>query len=489
MGLLNSLNYLIMKNNPLSYHLTNVILHALNTILVFIFLRLFFKAAPSFLGACLFAVHPVHVEAVAWITAGNYIMISLFILATYLLYHTAFYTVPETRKKPAYQKIRLYRYLISLSLFSYFLINNFSFYFLLPLFLVVSDITFNRWRRNWKLWLPYLAVVFIRLTLAKGVISARIDSAAREMGTAVAWHNPFPDFIYSVFTHLGLLLWPARLTLYHQPINVSATGLVAGALVLLALAAAIPFLFRKAKAAFFGVIIFILFLAPTYSPVTITSLVAERYDYFPSLALGIFAAFCYERLRFKNEGANKYILLLLIFAVAACGVRTVARNEDWKNQSRLWRSAVAVSPKSPWAHNNMGYAYQSEGNFDGALVEYKKAIELKPNLLDAYNNLGTIYQRIGRSQEAIDTYNTILKIDPAYVKAYNNIGVIYNEMGKTEDAIAVYKKALEINPNYAYGYFNLSTIYFHIGKSEEARVAYNRALEIDPSLKNLPVTR
>ena len=129
-SLLNSLSYLIGKYNPFPFHLINIVLHALNTILVFLSLRLFFKVESSFISACLFALHPIHTEAVTWISGKSYIILSLFILAPLLLYYNA------TSTKESKSGLKITSYILSLLIFSYFIINHYGFYFTFPFFLV-----------------------------------------------------------------------------------------------------------------------------------------------------------------------------------------------------------------------------------------------------------------------------------------------------------------------------------------------------------------
>ena len=484
-ALLVSWNYLAAKDKPFTYHLTNVLLHALNTILVFLLLRLFFKSPACFAGAALFAVHPIHVEAVTWITARNYLLIATFSLATFLLYYRS--TGTRSVKGREVRAVNWAGYGSSVLVFAYFVAHNFSFYAVMPFLLAAADLIFGRARRNWKLWLPFIAIIIVRLVLARGMIAERVANASFEMGKDLsAWQNPAPSFIYSILSHLGLLLWPGRLTLYHQPIVFSTAILIIGVVFFAALAIVTWRWFSQAREVFFGIVLFILFLAPTYSPITVASLVGERYAYFPSVALCIGAAFAFERCRFKTAQGRRIFTMVLVFVTCAYAVRTVIRNEDWKTGSRLWRSTLAASPLSPWAHSNMGYAYQQEGNMERAIREYKRAINLKPNLFDAYNNLGTVYHQIGRLNEALEVYQTLLTINPRYTKGYNNLGVIYNEMGKLDAAVEAYRKAIELNPSYAFGYFNLSVLYQRAGKLDEASAAYQRAITLDPSLRSLP---
>lgn len=438
---LNSLNYLIAKFNPFAYHLTNIILHSLNTILVFLFLHLFFKTEASFLGACLFAVHPIHTEAVTWVSGKPYITTSLFILSAYLLYNDA------TKGKRA-GRIKL---LISFFIFSYYLIVNISFYFIFPFFLVFSDITFNRWRKNWKYWLPFLGVVILRLILATSQILQRASFVAGQMGQEVTRSNPIFNLAYSFFSHLGLLLWPVwpvKFTLYHEPAVISSFALKAELFCLLLLVLSLPLIYKKAKELFFAIGIFVLFLTPTYSPVMVSWLVAERYLYFPSISLSIFLAFFYEKYLKPMRGitAKNIALGFLIFIIAGYAVRTVARNEDWKSPQEFWRQTVLVSDKSERAHNNMGDAYSQEGNTEGAIREFKKAIELKTNYADAYHNLATVDYNKGDLDEAIKFYQQAIKFNPKLFESQYNLGIIYLNTGAIDLAIKQLHTAKEIRP-------------------------------------------
>ncbi len=439
-NLLNSLAYLIAGYNPFIYHLLSIILHSLNTILVFFFLHLFFKTEASLLGACLFAVHPVHTEAVAWISARPYIITSLFILIVYLLYYNIAVSVKNGRR------VNFINYLFCILIFSYYLVVNFTFYFIFPLFLILSDITFNRWRKTWRLWLPFLGVLMLRLIFARSEIIQRISVVAQEAGREVTVTNPVFNFAYSFFSHMGLLFWPARLTLYHEPAVISYPALKIGLFFLCFLIISLPFIFKKAKELFLGIGIFVLFLAPTYSPVMVSWLVAERYLYFPSIALSIFLAFFYERIIVESKRLVRPALAVIIFIIASLAVRTVARNEDWRTPEKFWRKTALVSYNSPRSHNNMGDIYSNEGNPEGAIREFKKAIELKANYADAYHNLANVYYQLGDLKNAVHFYQQAISFNPKLFESHYNLGIIYLNMGEFALAKPELEKALQIRP-------------------------------------------
>ncbi|MFH0913635.1 MAG: tetratricopeptide repeat protein [Candidatus Omnitrophota bacterium] len=444
-----SLNYLMGQYNPFIYHLTNIILHSLNAILVFFFLRLFFQTQAAFWGTCLFAVHPIHTEAATWVSGRPYIILSLFILGAYFLYQKASgFPSNEPANKKNGESFRSPYYIISLLVFTYFIIQHISFYFLFPFFLILSDVTFGKWRKNWKLWLPYLGIVILRLIVARVEVMTRVTAVAKEIGTGITWTNPFFNLVYSFFSHAGLVLWPDKLTLYHEPAIISSFALKIGIAVLLLLLCSLPFIFRRTKEIFFAIVLFILFLAPTYSPVMVSWLVAERYVYFPSVALSIMLSFSYEKYLapIVNIKKRNFFIGLLIFIISGYAVRTVIRNEDWKSPERFWRQTVLVSPDSPRSHNNMGDVYSQEGNVQGAIKEFTKAIEIKPDYADAYHNLATTYYSQGNVKEAIKLYEQGVSLNPELFESHFNLGVIYLDAGRVDLAVKELQEALRLRP-------------------------------------------
>ncbi|UCD15949.1 MAG: tetratricopeptide repeat protein [Candidatus Omnitrophota bacterium] len=428
-----ALNYAVAGLNPWIYHVTSIILHIITSILVFFFLRLFFKQWPSLWGALIFTVHPVHTEAVTWISGRGYVLFSLFLLASFLLYVRA----------TASSKLRVGDFLGS---FIFFICAVYSATVALLYLgmLVLYDFTFGKWRKNYKYWTVFFAFGIFKVLSITSLIGQRIAQVSADIGPSGDVNFIF-NMAFSVFSHLGLLLWPARLTLYHENLTVSAPAMGVGVFFLCLLFLLLPILFKKAKVLFFAFMVFILFLSPTYSPVTITWLVAERYLYFPSIALSMGLAFFIERVsaagKVKVSGS-----ILLIALLAAGSVRTVIRNFDWASHASIWRATVRVSPQSAKAHNNMGDVYCLEGNLEKAVEEFRRAIELKADYADAYHNLAHTYQQMGRVKEAVVNYKKAVAINKNLYQSYRNLGVIYLKEKNFELAEKYFKKVMEIKP-------------------------------------------
>jgi tetratricopeptide (TPR) repeat protein len=480
---LNSLAYNLTGLNVVTYHLISILVHSMNTVLVFLFIRLFLKTIPSFFGALLFAVHPIHSEAVAWISGRPYLIFTFFTLLTYFLYYKATYSM-EIKK--GNQKIY---FILSLLIFSYFIFKNFTFYILCPFLIILSDLVFDKWRDNWKLWTPFILIVLIRIFFAQDILQRRITATLSYLGYGIdnneLYINPFFSFIYSIFSHLWLLLWPSRLTFYHEPIIFRPLFILLGSIVLCLSVCFLPSLFKNHKLILFGVGIYTLFLFPTFSPLPIATVVAERYAYFPSIALSIIAAYFFER-RFKRENytQRKWFTVLFIVVIIAATVRTLIRNGDWRDSEILFRKTLEISPKSPSAHVGMATVYFHQGNIDKAIEGFNQAIQLKPNYAEAYNNRANAYYSRGMYNQAISDLNLAIKFKPDYALAFYNRGMVFYNMGDFNRAILDLDNAIQFNPDYAEAYNSRAIAYFYKKEYKKSREDLSKAeylgYKVDP---------
>jgi len=413
---LNSLIYNFAGLNTIPYHLASVILHLINTILVFVLLNLFFKTQASFLGALLFAVHPAHAEAVAWISGRGYLILAFFLLVIYLSYYKSSYQ----------EKFKPWLYFLSLGAFSYYLIGSFAFFTLFPFFIILSDIIFNRWRKNWKLWIPFLLLAILRIVLIGELLPQRIAYVTNYLGAEAIWRNPIPPFVYSIFSHFWMLIWPEKLTFYYEPVVFHPLAIWIGFSILAISACFLPYLFKKSKSLLLGIGMFILFLAPTYSPLPVATVVAERYAYFPSILLSILVAFsCQKYFEKEDSGMRRWVAVLLIFIIGLYAARTIIRNADWKDGRSLFRATLDISPDSPSGHNGMGAVYFHAGDIDRAIAEFTKAIGLKANYAMAYCNRGVAYYSKGDLARAISDFSAAIKLKADYAEAYHSRAIAY----------------------------------------------------------------
>lgn len=497
---LNYLNYLIGGHNPFIYHFTNILLHFATSCLVFLFLSLLFKSETAILAACLFAVHPINTEAVTWVSGKPYIISAFFILATYLFYQRANPSLsleakdsnnlecPILKEASAFKQ---FYYILSLIIFSYFGFQHLLFSVVFTLFLVLSDIALKRRRKNIKWWFPYFAIMLLILWVSRMGFFKRASFMTVDMGYYVA-KNPFTYFVYSLYSHFWLLIWPARLTLFHEPIIIPQSMLdYRACLYIIPVLFLLLISFKAEKRLFLSMGIFILFLAPTYSIIPMSSLIAERYLYFPSIALSICVAFLYEKYSSKHTNFKIYFLILFILLIVSFMARTIIRNNDWDDHMVFWKQAAAISPNSWKVRDNLGFVYLLEGNAKQAVDELKQVVIMKRGSAVTFNNLGAAYTMLGNKEEAIAYFKIALEINPEYVNAYSNLGRVYMEINKNKEAEEVFKKELSINPYSASAHFYLCRIYSNqknynlaIDQCEEAlKLGYEVPFELLEQLK------
>lgn len=429
----NWVNYKFYHLNPVPYHLSSITFHTINSVLIFYFLMIFFGIWPSFWGALLFAAHPVHTEAVSWISGKGYLLAAGGIISSFILYLRA----------TSGSKLNIKKYIASVFLCNPFFIGWYAVFY--PLMLALYDFTYRKVQKKWKLYLPYIGIASIYLLKTFWQINQRVDSLQKINTISVGTQNPIIKMIYSLLTHLKLLIWPMNLTLYHEPNKISVPLIITGIIAIILMIWLLPLLFRKAKPLFFAVGIFVIFLSFTFSPLQVSWLVAERYLYFPSISFCIFAAFLMNKSLSREK--MKYIAVIFVLLLtSAYSVRTFLRNRDWKDRETFWRATAKVSPESPKAHNNMGDIYSSKGDLKKAKREFTLATRLNPNYADAYHNLALTYQNMGISNKAIENYKKAVSINPSIYQSYLNLSTLYFKNKNITLAIEYLKKAIEVTP-------------------------------------------
>lgn len=367
MSFMDSLTHDLMGVDPFGYHLTNVVLHLGTCVLLFYFLRIFFPIDASLFGVLLFTVLPIHTENVTWISGKAHLLIGLEFLSVFLLF---------------YKKKYLWAFLIFLlSIYpgdkNINIVNLWT--GLIPVFLAIYLLVERKFKELFKI-IPYFGIFAIIILLYFSTITQRIAYTAPGYRNEV---NLWTEFIYSTFSHLWLMIYPVNLVLYHENVFVRFNSLVWGTVIIILLGGFSVYIYKKSKPIFLGLVLFFLFLSPTYSPFPIGWVIAERYAYTPSILLSILLAWIVA----KNY---RYTIPICLIILSLYAVRTIDRNADYKTDERFWRATVKSNPFSPKARNDMGVMYARESNVIKALQEFKNALRIKPDFKDAQNNLDLV---------------------------------------------------------------------------------------------------
>jgi len=468
---------------PFIYHLTNIILHALNTLLVFVFMRQLDARFAAAVGAIIFAVHPVHSESVSFVSGRADLWAALFILLagiTWIRAQNGLSTRPDLD-----------------------MLIGFTAYFLaclskevavmLPAVLLAWDAAKNGitsagqggwWSRN-RSWVIGWAVVFaFVLGLRFLVFGADFGLVQARPGQNGSVDHGFSLLMTGqmLLVYLRLLVLPWPLRIYYGPAELQMTlTTVLGVCLFLAVFAFLSFRRRK-EIAIQGAVWIGLFLVPVLGlAYRGGALVAERFLYLPSVGFSLLAGTVAAALT-----VNRKITIAVIGLLAALMmVVSKKQNAVWKNEVILFGELVKVAPKTTGGHYNLGNAYADRGMHLDAIRSYRRAIAIEPLHYQAWFNMGNALAGLDRYDEAIEAYDQALRIKPDLTPVYINLGFVLLEMGEYGRSSMVYADGLKHAPDDERLHLGLTLAYIKGGDLQAAR-DHQRLLESeDPELAEM----
>jgi tetratricopeptide (TPR) repeat protein len=509
--------------NPLGHHLTNVILHAVNTaiviILVIFLLQLFKKTAkPSAapwlhergvlitagITGLLFGLHPLHVESVAWATERKGLLSAFFYflsIVSYLKYE--FHRVSMAgkagnfRNSPAAGRLLSF-YSLSLIFFAFAVMSK-PMALTLPLVLLIID-WFPAGRIfNLKTLLSGLIekVPFILLSLGLAVLTLSAEKEAMWMMETVGLKERLLNALHSIVAYLYNVIWPLYLTpfySYDKIISLHSFKYLLPFIIVIGVSTWASFAVRRNKLYFSVWVYFLITLFPALGIVQVGAhAMADRYLYLPSLSLFLLIGLVLSRFSnniFSKAGMSLSRASVSVFAILilfALGWLTVRQIGFWRNDIALWSHAIQVE-KSALVYWNRGIAFGNAGQFDQAIKDYDSAIEQDASYYKAYLNRGSAYEKTGRFEKAMSDFDSAIKIYPRLAEAYNNKGVLLYKRGSIHEAIQQFSKALDTDPENVLAYYNRGQV-LQSASQEDALKDFNRALAINPDFKEVYVAR
>jgi len=465
------LEYHLWGLHPLGYHLVNVLLHATAAILLWqVLLRLRIRGA--WLAAVIFALHPVCVESVAWITERKNVLSAVFYFAAamaYLRFAGLEEAVTSNRR-------RWYCYWGALVLFMAAMLSKTVTCSLPAALLLVCWWKKDRVQRGEIL--PLLP--FFVIGVAAGLVTTWVEKY--HVGAQGAdWSFTFAGRCLiagrSLWFYAGKLVWPVHLTFIYPRwkietevwwqwlFPVAAIGVVAG----LWLARR-----RIGKGPLVAVLFFVGTLGPALGFVNVFpmrySFVADHFQYLASVGLITLCA----------VGLDRILRVIPAALVVLLGMLTWQQAGIYRNQETLWRDTLARNPQCWMAYNNLGNCFYNQGRIGEAMEYYRKAIQINPNFFEALSNLGLTLAAQGRFDEAIENYRKSIQANPIYYKALNNLGIALTAQGRFDEAIENFHKAIQINPNFHETLNNLGIALAAQGRFDEAIENYRKAIQINP---------
>ena len=481
------LDYELWGMNPAGYHATSILIHALNAALLFLLARTLLRRAfppaassrridwAATVAALVFAIHPLRVESVVWITERRDVLSLFFYLATVLVWLRA--TSGEV--------FRARLYWGAVALFLCALLSKAT-AMTLPAVLLLLDVyplrrlTASNWRTiaSPAVRRAYLELVpFGTLSLASIVLSiiALHPPAQLPLGSKIAVSA------FSLCFYLLKFVAPTGLSpLYEMPQRVDPFGglYIACYAVVVALVVASVALRRRSPGLVAAVVGFVVISLPMLGIVQNgPQVAADRYTYHasPALALLVGAAVFLaldipSRVRFAVSGV----------ALAALAVATVAQTAVWRDSRVLWSHVLAVQPSSAVAHSAYSSLLFKEGEVQEALDHARRAIALAPNYAEAHNDLGVGLMRTGDPEGGVAEFRRSLALKPTYHEAENNWGIAEAQRGNLAEALVHYRRAVALDPDYADAHVNMGNLLVRERRFAEAMPHYAEALRIRP---------
>ena len=484
---------------PLPFHLVNVLMHGACAVLLWQVLRSL-RIQGAWLGAALWALHPVEVESVAWITEMKNTESALFFLLSILFFVKCLSPEnvaqqPATTKLPVRERVSVRNaspYAVCL-LFGALAMASKSSTVVLPVVLCLCA----WWLEGGWHWRNVVRVVpMFLMSIAASAVSLWTQGLQLATAPDPQWVRPWSQRLAAagdaVWFYLGKLIWPDPLITIYPRWQIDA-GQWVSYLPLLAVIFLFSVLWLKRRsryagprACFFAFAYFLTALLPVLGLIDNSifrySLVFDHLQYLASigpLALaGAGLARAAELVLPKRPRLQSAVWagLLLILGMASW-----QRSWVYKGQETLWTDTLAKNPNCWLAYNNLGLTFLEKGQAEEALEQFQKALEINPNYAEAHTNLGLAFFQKGQAEEALEQFQKALEINPNNAEAHTNLGNALFRSGQVSEAIAQLQRTVQIYPDYAVGHYNLGVAFFQEGKFDDAIAQFEKAVEINPN--------
>jgi len=518
-------DYQLHGLNAGGYHVTNVILHILSTLLLFrLFNRMTNAVWPSAFVAAVFALHPLHVESVAWIAERKDVLSAFFWMLTLCLY--VYYT-----EKPVLRRYALVLFSFVLALMSKPMVVT------LPVVMLILDYwPLNRLHsRKIVMAVPDVASVpsdankgkqknkakekAVRENISAPVVSKSVEpkiagiplwqlkekmpffilSAVIAVMTiySPAQYDPLnpPDLIPVSFvsrlanapvafvTYLGKTLCPYNMAVFYPfPDHIPVWKVIGASLLIILITAATVIMAKRRPYLFAGWLWFAVTIAPVIGIIQISKsapyAMADRYHYLPSIGLAMMMAWGIPALMKREDIGIKILFPAGIIFLAVLSFLSWKQCGYWKNHIELFSHTLKVTKNNALAHNSIGQALYKKGNIEEALNHYNEAIRIVPTYAEARVNRGNCFDETGRYQQAIDDFNEAIRLKPHFAMPYYNRGNAYRKLGQYQQAISDYTEAIRLNPDYTEAYRNRAGVHLEHGNAQQGCSDARKACEL-----------
>ena len=520
-------DYQLHGLNAGGYHLTNLILHVMSALLLFwLFNRMTGVIWKSAFVAALFALHPLHVESVAWIAERKDVLSAFFWMLTLCLY--VYYT-----EKPVIRRYLPVLFCFVLALMSKSMVVTLPVVMLLldywPLDRLLSrkivtnmpevmSVPTNQGKKKNKLkqealkkkispprvqklsepriagiiplWQLREKIPFFILSIVLVIITLYTPDTYDLSNTPDLKQFPFISRLANApvafVTYLEKTFWPHNMAVFYPfPDQIPLWQVLGASLLILIITTAVIVMMKRLPYLFAGWMWFGITIAPVIGIIQISIsapyAMADRYHYLPSIGLAVMMAWGIPALIKSEEIRKKILFPTGIAFLIIMSVLTWQQCGYWKNSIILFNQTLQVTKNNYLAHNNFGLALFEEGKIEEAIDHYNEAIRILPDYIYAFFNRGNAYGDLGQYQRAIDDFNEAVRLKPDYALFYNNRGTIYDDLGQHQRAIEDYNDAIRLKQDYTEAYFNRGIIYGRdLGQYQRAIEDFNEAIRLKP---------
>jgi tetratricopeptide (TPR) repeat protein len=460
--------------NPAGYHWINILLHAINAVMVWQLLKRL-KVPGAWLAAAIFALHPVQVESVAWISEQKSLLSFFFFLAALL----AWVEFIEEQPRRSWRWYCLALLFFALALFAKTTACTLPAALLLILWLKKKPL--DRWR--WLQIVPFLA-----MGAAMGLVTIwweRLYQGPEGKLLSLSFTERILVASRAIWFYAGKLFWPANLTFSYPLWKINPANPLAYLwLAALAVLCAVIYFARRiiGRNLEVGTLFFVATLSPLLGFLMCYtfhySFVADHYQY--AACIGLIALVASAIIKVcKNRAA---LIALSGALLITLGVLTWRQSQMYDDLETLWRTTIDRNPNSLLAHNNYGVMLSNRGQFGDAIIHFRKVLEIQPGDPDGNDNLGNALLKKGNVDEAISHYEEALKFAPYRADVHFNFGNACVQKGQSAEALAHFQKAVELKPDYVEAYNNLGTALLKLNRVNEAIACWQKAIELRPNL-------
>ena len=458
--------------NAGAHHVVNLAFHVVNTLLLFgVLRRMTGSEWKSAFVAALFAVHPMHVESVAWIAERKDVLSTCFFLLTVWAY-------AEYVRQRSWQWYTAVVGCLALGLMAKPMLVT------LPFVLLLLDYWPLRRAIDRRVIIEKLPLV--ALALASSVVTV----VAQRSGGAVMRLELMPlpvrlaNALVAYSEYVLKLVWPVNLAaMYPARRTMPEIGPLIGAVALL-LAVTIVAMrsARRRPYLIVGWLWFIGTLVPVIGVVQVgAQAIADRYSYIPSIGLFVVLAWGAADLAAGWPRARVALPAAAGLSIVACTVATMRQVQYWSSSHALWEHAVAATRDNYFAHASLGYVLWKEGHGDEAIPQLEESLRLRPDFVEAHNNLGVVLAGRGDLREASSQFSEALRIDPNYRPARDNLAATSARLNATDSSLTRFVDAVRARPNDLAAHNELGAALAAQGRVDEAIEQFNEAIRIDPN--------